>query len=93
VRRLATGLLVLSFLVGSVAIASATGWGRGGNDHRGAASVQYKAKPGCGPDKTDGVAGNSGRHTGQPPKDHDRGDCPNPPGQNNNNSNSNGKRK
>jgi hypothetical protein len=43
---------------------------------------QY-AKPGCGPDKTDGVAGNSGRHQGQPPKDQNRGDCPNPPGQQN----------
>jgi hypothetical protein len=38
-------------------------------------------KPGCGPDKTDGVAGNSGRHEGQPPKADDRKDCPNPPGQ------------
>jgi hypothetical protein len=38
-------------------------------------------KPGCGPDKTDGVAGNSGRHDGQPPKADDRKDCPNPPGQ------------
>jgi hypothetical protein len=34
-----------------------------------------------GPDKTDGVAGASGQHTGQPPKDQSRGDCPNPPGQ------------
>ena len=45
------------------------------------ATTQY-LKPGCGPDKTDGVAGNSGRHSGQPPKDQNRGDCPNPPGQN-----------
>ena len=36
-------------------------------------------KPGCGPDKTDGVAGNSGRHSGQPPKRPDRRDCPNAP--------------
>lgn len=82
VRRLATGLLVLAFLVASVAVASATDWGRGGKGQRGAASVQYKLKPGCGPDKTDGVAGKSGRHVGQPPKDQNRGDCPNPPGQN-----------
>jgi hypothetical protein len=38
-------------------------------------------KPGCGPDKTNGVAGNSGQHTGQPPKADNRQDCPNPPGQ------------
>jgi hypothetical protein len=36
-------------------------------------------KPGCGPDKTDGVAGNSGRHTGQPPKQPNRQDCPHAP--------------
>lgn len=38
-------------------------------------------KPGCGPDKTEGVAGNSGRHTGQPPKRPDRQDCPHAPPQ------------
>jgi hypothetical protein len=38
-------------------------------------------KPGCGPDKTNGVAGKSGQHTGQPPKADNRQDCPNPPGQ------------
>ena len=47
-----------------------------------AALIMYLAKPGCGPDKTDGVAGNSGRHTGQPPKAPNRQDCPHPPGQN-----------
>jgi len=38
-----------------------------------------EVKPGCGPDKTDGVAGGSGQHTGQPPKQPDRQDCPNAP--------------
>jgi hypothetical protein len=33
-------------------------------------------KPGCGPDKTDGVAGGSGYHDGQPPKADGRQDCP-----------------
>ena len=36
-------------------------------------------KPGCGPDKTNGTAGNSGTHQGQPPKDQNRGDCPKKP--------------
>jgi hypothetical protein len=91
VRRLATGLLLLAFLAGSVALANATGLGGGETHKRGAASVQYKLKPGCGPDKTDGVAGNSGQHVGQPPKDQNRGDCPNPPGQSNSTGNKNSK--
>ena len=91
VRKFATGLLILAFLAGSVALANASGWGGGKTHKRGAASVQYKLKPGCGPDKTDGVAGSSGRHVGQPPKDQNRGDCPNPSGQNNGSANKTGK--
>jgi hypothetical protein len=37
---------------------------------------QYSPKPGCGPWKTDGYAGKSGQHTGQPPKQPNRKDCP-----------------
>jgi phosphodiesterase/alkaline phosphatase D-like protein len=32
--------------------------------------------PGCGPDKSDGYAGGSGYHDGQPPKSDGRQDCP-----------------
>jgi hypothetical protein len=81
-RRIATGLVAVAFLVGGVTFAGAAKWGGLGGNHRSAAEVQYQQKPGCGPDKTDGVAGSSGRHSGQPPKDQDRGDCPTPPGQN-----------
>ena len=77
-RRLATLLSVLLVVGGGAGLAVASG---GGASDRGAAHVQYGEKPGCGPDKSDGVAGKSGRHTGQPPKAPDRGDCPNPPGQ------------
>lgn len=57
---------------GTLAIAS----GYGSTDHGNAGTDQYKEKPGCGPDKTDGIAGNSGEHDGQPPKADERGDCP-----------------
>lgn len=78
VRTLAIALLTLAFMAGgtSLVIACAWGWPQDG----GAGHHEY-GKPGCGPDKTDGYAGESGRHTGQPPKDQDRGDCPHPPGQ------------
>jgi hypothetical protein len=82
IRRMRTPLAILVVLVvfaAGTTFAMATGAGRGGNPH---GPPGHQLKPGCGPDKTDGVAGNSGRHTGQPPKDDNRGDCPNPPGQN-----------
>jgi hypothetical protein len=75
-RPLLIALATLAFIGGGTSLVLACG---GGWDGGGAANHQYK--PGCGPDKTDGVAGNSGRHQGQPPKDQNRGDCPNPPGQ------------
>lgn len=78
-RRLAVILSTLALLAAGATVAVAGG---GGSTHHGnAAHDQYNGKPGCGPDKTDGYAGHSGRHEGQPPKDHNRGDCPNPPGQ------------
>ena len=77
-RRIACVLLVLSLgTAGGALVAQANG----GDTNRNAAETQYLHKPGCGPDKTDGVAGKSGRHEGQPPKAPDRQDCPNPPGQ------------
>lgn len=51
----------------------------GSTDHGNAGHDQYNDKPGCGPWKTDGYAGGSGYHDGQPPKADDRGDCPKPP--------------
>ena len=80
VRRTATLLIAAVFVFGGAALASATGWGAG--DGKPAHPKYQQLKPGCGPDKTDGVAGGSGRHVGQPPKDQNRGDCPNPPGHN-----------
>jgi hypothetical protein len=81
-RKLLTAVVVLVALGAGTALATGTGGG-GWQPGPGSGHVQYdKLKPGCGPDKTDGVAGNSGQHTGQPPKDQNRGDCPNPPGQN-----------
>jgi opacity protein-like surface antigen len=95
-RKFVTLALALVVLGTGATLAAATGgggWYHGG----GSSHVQYKAKqpcpvsqlsdlcnatkPGCGPDKTDGYAGASGRHVGQPPKDQNRGDCPHPPGQ------------
>ena len=76
-RPLVILLATLAFVGGGASLVLAAGGGSGGS---GAAKVQYN-KPGCGPDKTDGVAGASGQHIGQPPKDQNRGDCPNPPGQ------------
>jgi hypothetical protein len=55
--------------------------GGGNSKAKSAANFMYLSKPGCGPDKTNGVAGASGRHTGQPPKAENRQDCPSPPGQ------------
>ena len=78
-RKLAVILSTFALLGAGAAIAVAGGGGS--TDYGNAGHDQYHEKPGCGPDKTDGVAGNSGRHDGQPPKDDDRGDCPNPPGQ------------
>jgi hypothetical protein len=79
-RKFLSVLVVVLALGLGTTLAVATG--SGGWQHKnGAADAQYKVKPGCGPDKTDGVAGESGRHEGQPPKAEDRQDCPNPPGQ------------
>jgi hypothetical protein len=77
-RSLVIAVATLAFAGGGTSLVLASGGGSA--LHSGAAKVQYN-KPGCGPDKTDGVAGASGQHTGQPPKDQSRGDCPNPPGQ------------
>ena len=77
-RPLVIAIATLVFAGGGTSLVLASGGGS--SLHTGAAKVQYN-KPGCGPDKTDGVAGASGQHTGQPPKDQNRGDCPNPPGQ------------
>jgi hypothetical protein len=77
--RVTTTILVTAALAaGGAAIVSAAGTGSANKD---AAAVQYLTKPDCGPDKTDGVAGNSGQHTGQPPKAPNRQDCPSSPGQ------------
>lgn len=78
-RRAIAVVATLAIAGSSAAIVSAAG--AGANKGKSASAVQYLTKPGCGPDKTDGVAGNSGQHTGQPPKASDRQDCPNPPGQ------------
>ena len=77
-RPLVIAIATLVIAGGGTSLVLASGGGS--SLHTGAAKVQYN-KPGCGPDKTDGVAGASGQHTGQPPKDQNRGDCPNPPGQ------------
>jgi hypothetical protein len=79
-RKLLSVLVVLAALALGTTMAVATDSG-GSYNANGAADAQYKVKPGCGPDKTDGVAGESGRHEGQPPMADDRQDCPNPPGQ------------
>jgi hypothetical protein len=47
-----------------------------GSTHHGEDEDCDPEKPGCGPDKTNGVAGGSGYHDGQPPKSDGRGDCP-----------------
>ncbi|MGH2800616.1 MAG: hypothetical protein ACRDM0_23695 [Thermoleophilaceae bacterium] len=78
-RKLVAIVLALLALVGGATLAVAAG---GGGTRGDSGEYQYDLKPGCGPDKTDGVAGGSGRHTGQPPKAQNRGDCPDPPGQN-----------
>lgn len=79
IRVATTTLVTLALAASGAAIVSAAGTGSASKD---AAAVQYLTKPGCGPDKTDGVAGNSAQHTGQPPKAPNRQDCPSPPGQN-----------
>ena len=79
-------LVVLVVFAAGTTFAMATGTGGNGNN----GTPGHKEKPGCGPDKTDGVAGASGQHLGQPPKADNRQDCPNPPGQQGNtNGNSN----
>jgi hypothetical protein len=79
VRPLVVGCTCLAFLGGSAGVVIAA---QGGDGNGNGAGTNAYDKPGCGPDKTDGTAGSSGTHTGQPPKDQDRGDCPTPPGQN-----------
>jgi hypothetical protein len=81
-------LVVLAVFAAGTTLAMATGTGNGGDPH---GTTGHLQKPGCGPDKTDGLAGNSGVHDGQPPKADDRQDCPNPPGQQGN-TNGNGNR-
>ena len=77
VRIMLSLIAALLLIGGGAALAIAcdggsVGYGNAGHD-------QYNEKPGCGPWKTDGYAGGSGYHSGQPPKDDDRGDCPKPP--------------
>jgi hypothetical protein len=77
-RRLAVIFSTLALLAAGATVAVAGG---GGSTHHGnAGHDQYQGKPGCGPDKSDGGAGGSGRHDGQPPKEDNRGDCPSSPG-------------
>lgn len=79
VRRIAALLMTATAIGGGATLATASS---GVFDDRGsAAKFQYRDKPGCGPDRTDGVAGASGQHLGQPPKEEPRQDCPDPPGQ------------
>lgn len=75
-RRLLPATIALIVVAGGATLAVAGGYGgsHGGN----AGHDQYNPKPGCGPHKSDGWAGGSGWHYGQPPKDHNRGDCPRP---------------
>ena len=80
IRHLAIALVTLALVASGSALVFAAGNPAG--PKKNASAVQYLQKPGCGPDKTDGVAGASGRHTGQPPKRPNRQDCPNPRGQN-----------
>ncbi len=76
---LVSAVATLAVVGSSAAVVSATGLGLG--IHKDASAVQYLAKPGCGPDTSDGVGG-SGGLTVQPPKLPARQLCPNPPGQN-----------
>lgn len=79
VQKIVIAIVVIALAFGGGALAVAcTG---GGSGHENAGHDQYHEKPGCGPWKSDGNAGESGRHDGQPPKDDDRGDCPDPPAQ------------
>ena len=76
-RKLAVTVAALVLLVSGVSLAVACTGGASGEGNAG--HDQYNPKPGCGPWKTDGYAGGSGYHSGQPPKDDNRGDCPKPP--------------
>ncbi len=77
VTLIAAVIAAVALLVGGTSLAVACVGGTSGNDNAG--HYQYNGTPGCGPDKTDGWAGSSGWHDGQPPKDDDRGDCPKSP--------------
>jgi hypothetical protein len=71
--------VAVALLLVSAGAALALASGGGSSHHGNAGHQQYHPKPGCGPWKTDGHAGKSGYHYGQPPKDHNRRDCPKPP--------------
>lgn len=73
-RLLGLLVIVVVALGAGTAIAVACHGGSPGSGNAG--NTQYGQKPGCGPDKSDGLAGKSGYHDGQPPKDHERKDCP-----------------
>jgi hypothetical protein len=73
-RKVLTVVICACALGTGIAVAGTTNGGRTNNS---GAKVNY-AKPGCGPWKTNGVAGNSGYHDGQPPKSPGRADCPKP---------------
>lgn len=73
IHALTTATVTVALVGGGAALVSAAGLGA---NNKNASAVQYLTKPGCGPDKTNGVAGNSGQHTGQPPKAPNRQDCP-----------------
>jgi hypothetical protein len=93
-RKLLILIVVIASLGTGVALATGSS---GGETHQNAGNHQYKPQPGCGPWKTDGVAGNSGYHDGQPPKSPGREDCPDPgddcKGENENESSKAGSRK
>jgi hypothetical protein len=76
-RKLAMTIAAFALLLCGTGLAVASMGGASG--HSNAGHNQYNPKPGCGPWKSDGYAGGSGYHFGQPPKDHHRRDCPKPP--------------
>ena len=73
-NKFLTVILSIAVIGAGAAVAKVTS--KSATQDSNASQVQYRAKPGCGPKKTDGQAGNSGTHTGQPPKADNRADCP-----------------
>lgn len=74
-------VLLVVVVIAATGAAFAVAGEAGTTDGANAGTVQYGQKPGCGPDKTEGEAGGSGTHEGQPPKEPERKECPEaPPG-------------